>query len=141
MSDKRASLTPIIVGAVIGLLGILVGLYIADNAREQLAAVQAQSATEQQEEAGAATTSLPVAEEQPALQELPPLEPVVQEPEVLPVEEELEEQPAEKEELKDTTDQTEVAVPEEPVKVEEEVEPVEEEIDEFEEVPLEDINN
>ena len=138
MSDKRASLTPIIVGAVIGLLGILVGLYIADNAREQLAAVQAQSATEQQEEAGAATTSLPVAEEQPALQELPPLEPMVQEPEVLPVEEE---QPAEKEELKDTTDQTEVAVPEEPVKVEEEVEPVEEEIDEFEEVPLEDINN
>lgn len=138
MSDKRASLTPIIVGAVIGLLGILVGLYIADNAREQLAAVQAQSATEQQEEAGAATTSLPVAEEQPALQELPPLEPMVQEPEVLPVEEE---QPAEKEELKDTTDQTEVAVPEEPVKVEEEVEPVEGEIDEFEEVPLEEINN
>ena len=138
MSDKRASLTPIIVGAVIGLLGILVGLYIADNAREQLAAVQAQSATEQQEEAGAVTTSLPVAEEQPALQELPPLEPMVQEPEVLPVEEE---QPAEKEELKDTTDQTEEPVPEEPVKVEEETEPVEEEIDEFEEVPLEDINN
>ena len=139
MSDKRASLTPIIVGAVIGLLGILVGLYIADNAREQLAAVQAQSATEQQEEAGPATTSLPVVEEQPALQELPPLEPIVQEPEVLPAEEE--ELTAEKEVAKDTTDQTEEPVPEEPVKVEEETEPVEEEIDEFEEVPLEDINN
>ena len=35
MSDKKTTLTPIIVGAVIALLGILTGLYIATNAREQ----------------------------------------------------------------------------------------------------------
>ena len=39
MSDsRRFSYTPIIVGVVIALLGILTGLYIADNARQQLAA-------------------------------------------------------------------------------------------------------
>lgn len=40
MSDKRISLTPIIVGVVIALLGILTGLYVADNARQQLAVAQ-----------------------------------------------------------------------------------------------------
>lgn len=35
MSDRKSSFTPIIVGAVIALLGILTGLYIATNAREQ----------------------------------------------------------------------------------------------------------
>ena len=42
MSDShRFSYTPIIVGVVIALLGILTGLYIADNARQQLAAYTA----------------------------------------------------------------------------------------------------
>lgn len=39
MSDKNSFITSIIVGAVIALLGILTGLYIANNAHEQLAAL------------------------------------------------------------------------------------------------------
>ena len=50
MSDRKTSSTPIIVGAVIAILGILTGLYIATNAREQ---IQAQNPAES--EASAAT--------------------------------------------------------------------------------------
>ena len=42
MSDnRRFSYTPIVVGIVIALLGILTGFYIADNARQQLALLSA----------------------------------------------------------------------------------------------------
>ena len=48
MSDRSNSwTTSIIVGTIIALIGILTGLYIADNARQQLAAATQQ--TEQQE--------------------------------------------------------------------------------------------
>lgn len=45
MSDKKTALTPIIVGAVIALIGILTGLYVAVNAREQLAAATLEADT------------------------------------------------------------------------------------------------
>lgn len=53
MSDRKTSSTPIIVGAVIAILGILTGLYIATNAREQM---QEQNAAESQASAAADET-------------------------------------------------------------------------------------
>ena len=50
MSDRKTSSTPIIVGAVIAILGILTGLYVATNAREQM---QAQDPAESQASAAA----------------------------------------------------------------------------------------
>ena len=44
MSDRKTALTPIIVGAVIALLGILIGLYFAVNAKEKMEAAAAASA-------------------------------------------------------------------------------------------------
>ncbi len=53
MSDRKTSSTPIIVGAVIAILGILTGLYIATNAREQM---QEQNSAESQASAAADET-------------------------------------------------------------------------------------
>lgn len=76
MSDKHPfSWSPVIVGAVIGLIGILTGFYVADNAQQQLQAMSQQPPSSDQD-APSAETPLPA---QP-LQELPPLDPVVQEP-------------------------------------------------------------
>ena len=44
MSDRKTSMTPIIVGGVIALLGILIGLYFAVNAKERMEAAAAASA-------------------------------------------------------------------------------------------------
>ena len=41
MSDRKTSMTPIIVGGVIALLGILIGLYFAVNAKERMEAAAA----------------------------------------------------------------------------------------------------
>ena len=92
-------MTPIIVGAVIALLGILVGLYFAVNAREQLAAASTDTETPAQEAGVAnadadaalpveATTDLP---DLPAVDDTPAI--VADEPEPLP-EEPVEEAPA-----------------------------------------------
>ncbi len=96
-------MTPIIVGAVIALLGILVGLYFAVNAREQLAAASTDTETPAQEAGVAnadadaalpveATTDLPdlpAVDETPVLaddeQEPVPEEPVVETPTVTTV--------------------------------------------------------
>ena len=48
--SHRFSYTPIIVGVVIALLGVLTGLYIADNARQQLAAYTAENPSSSQTE-------------------------------------------------------------------------------------------
>ena len=81
MSDRKTSITPIIVGAVIALLGILTGLYIATNAREQLEA-QNQNASPATEDVQA--TDAQPATEQAALPDLPEIEgtpaPVAEEP-------------------------------------------------------------
>ena len=71
MSDRKTSITPIIVGVVIALLGILTGLYIATNAREQLEAQNqnVSPATENMQ----ATDAQP-ATEQAALPDLPEIE-------------------------------------------------------------------
>ena len=61
MSDRKTSSTPIIVGAVIAILGILTGLYIATNAREQM---QEQNAAESQASAAAGETPTEVEEKQ-----------------------------------------------------------------------------
>ncbi|MBO4811778.1 MAG: hypothetical protein J5552_09490 [Prevotella sp.] len=86
MSDKRTSwTTSIVVGTIIALIGILTGLYIADNARQQLAA-----ATEQPEEQEMVTDKKEDPAPLPAttLDELPPLDPMEPEPEVPAVVEE-----------------------------------------------------
>ena len=83
MSDnnQRSSLTPIVVGVVIALLGIFIGLYIAENAREQLAAASGQpvdesaSDTEANISVAAGLADLPPADATVA--DLPPLEPIV----------------------------------------------------------------
>ena len=77
MSDKKSTLTPIIVGAVIALLGILTGLYIATNAREgnlSSANAEGESLTESQsvvesptsEELGEVLPDLPAVDDTPA---------------------------------------------------------------------------
>jgi len=117
MSDKRTSLSPIIVGVVIALIGILTGLYIADNARSQLKESQQETvATEQDDDvdksqATELTTFAP-ADELPAVID-DPLPPVVSDP--LPTE---------------AREADEQAVPAEELPVEP---------DDFEEVPLEEL--
>ena len=75
MSDKRrTSWTPVVVGVVIALLGILTGLYVADNARQQLATTDRQPA--EQAEGGAQQPVPTAAQQEQALPELPPLEPI-----------------------------------------------------------------
>lgn len=71
MSDRKTSITPIIVGVVIALLGILTGLYIATNAREQLEA-QNQNVSPATEDVQA-TDAQPTTE-QAALPDLPEIE-------------------------------------------------------------------
>lgn len=126
MSDKRTSLTPIIVGTVIALIGILTGLYIADNAREQLALAQKEAASEAEmpDQEMIDQPALPLAADE--IPELPPLDPVyMEEPRVEEdveiVEEDSLEPPVE--------DMSEVDIPEEGA----------EEVDDFEEVPLEEL--
>ena len=89
MSDNRTSLTPIIVGCVIALLGILTGLYVADNAREQLALAQTGSQADEiaPDQQMMDLPAMPEAEME--MPELPPLDPAVME--VPPVREEIEE--------------------------------------------------
>ena len=103
MSDRKNNLTPIIVGAVIALLGILVGLYFAVNAREQLAAASTETETPANEagvaasdtdaalpsDAATALPDLPAVDDTPAIEseETEPLpdEPVVETPPVTTV--------------------------------------------------------
>lgn len=81
MSDnKLGALTPIIVGVVIALIGILTGLYIADNAREQLTTVH--SAEAEVNVTPEITTSQEPYTSQSSypddmVDSLPPLEPIV----------------------------------------------------------------
>ena len=88
MSDKRTSwTTSIVVGTIIALIGILTGLYIADNARQQLAAAAEQSVEGQ--ETVTSTVEAPATQPAPtALEELPPLDPMEPVPEVPAVVEE-----------------------------------------------------
>ena len=120
MSDRKTSITPIIVGAVIALLGILTGLYIATNAREQLEA-QNQNASPATEDVQA-TDAQPTTE-QAALPDLPEIEgtpaPVAEEPtEVEEVEEPvIPEVPNVEETPKVTTVETEQGEPDDFVPV------------------------
>ena len=128
MSDNRTQLTPIIVGVVIALLGILTGLYIADNAREQLALAQKEALSDEEMPAQEKVDlpSLPSADDE--LPELPPLDPAyMEEP---PVHEEdadvVDEEPI----APPVEDTTEIDAPEEGEVIE---------VDDFEEVPLEEL--
>ena len=93
---EKKSYTPIIVGAVIACLGILTGLYIADNAHEQMVAMAAQKAPAE-EPAGQEEMTVPVATEEAELPALPPIdmaearEPSVEEVPAEPVEEKVQE--------------------------------------------------
>ena len=127
MSDNRTQLTPIIVGVVIALLGILTGLYIADNAREQLALAQKETLSDEEMPAQEMVDvpALPSADDE--LPELPPLDPAyMEEP---PVHEEDVEVVEEESIAPPVEDTTEVDIPEEGA----------EEVDDFEEVPLEEL--
>ena len=128
MSDNRTQLTPIIVGAVIALLGILTGLYIADNAREQLALAQKEALSDEVMPAQEMVElpALPSADDE--LPELPPLDPAyMEEP---PVHEEDADIVNEEPIAPPVEDTTEIDAPE----AEEG-----EEVDDFEEVPLEEL--
>lgn len=128
MSDNRTQLTPIIVGAVIALLGILTGLYIADNAREQLALAQKETLSDEEMPAQEMVElpALPSADDE--LPELPPLDPAyMEEP---PVHEEDADIVNEEPIAPPVEDTTEIDAPE----AEEG-----EEVDDFEEVPLEEL--
>ena len=119
MSDKQTSYTPIVVGVVIALIGILTGLYIADNAWQQLA--RSETTTEdaiEGQQPVQAEDDMPA----PAL-ELEPLAPVVGDHVV-----------AETEELPDVPEVESSSIP-----VEEHIQPLPEEKDDFEEVPLQEI--
>ncbi len=117
---EKKSYTPIIVGAVIACLGILTGLYIADNAHEQMVAMAAQKAPAE-EPAGQEEMTVPVATEEAELPALPPIdmaearEPSAEEVPAEPVEEKVQE-PAVQEAQKVITEE-----------------------DDFEEVPLDEI--
>ena len=121
MSDRSNSwTTSIIVGTIIALIGILTGLYIADNARQQLAAATQQT---EQQETGTEKSASPTPQPKAAtLDELPPLDPMEPEAEV----------PAPAEEPQEAT-QAEEPV-EEPTAT-----PQEEEQDTFEEVTPEEL--
>ena len=128
MSDNRTQLTPIIVGVVIALLGILTGLYIADNAREPLALAQTEALSDEEMPAQEKVDvpALPSADDE--LPELPPLDPAyMEEP---PVHEEDADIVNEEPIAPPVEDTTEIDAPE----AEEG-----EEIDDFEEVPLEEL--
>lgn len=116
MPDKRTSLTPVIVGVVIAMIGILTGLYIADNARSQLADSQKQENVVDEQDAAdelqEPAPTLLAPDELPAVID-DPLPPVVSDP--LPIEEHQ-------------AEEQEQTAPEEELPVE---------IDDFEEVPLE----
>ena len=128
MSDNRTQLTPIIVGVVIALLGILTGLYIADNAREQLALAQKEALSDEEMPAQEKVDlpALPSADDE--LPELPPLDPAyMEEPPVIEEDVDVvEEEPV----APPVEDTTEIDAPE----AEEG-----EEVDDFEEVPLEEL--
>ena len=128
MSDNRTQLTPIIVGAVIALLGILTGLYIADNAREQLALAQKETLSDEEMPAQEMVElpALPSADDE--LPELPPLDPVyMEEPPVIEEDADVvEEEPV----APPVEDTTAVDIPEEDEVIE---------VDDFEEVPLEEL--
>ncbi len=80
MSDNQhTSFTPIIVGSVIALLGILTGLYIADNAREQLALLTSVQEEETVEEGNTSVSQQPDTSRMPMetdIPDLPPVDPV-----------------------------------------------------------------
>ena len=120
MSDRKTSITPIIVGVVIALLGILTGLYIATNAREQLEA-QNQNVSPATEDVQA-TDAQPTTE-QAALPDLPEIEgtpaPIVEEPIEVEVVEEpvIPEVPNVEETPKVTTVETEQGEPDDFVPV------------------------
>ena len=128
MSDNRTQLTPIIVGAVIALLGILTGLYIADNAREQLALAQKEALSDEEMPAQEMVElpALPSADDE--LPELPPLDPAyMEEPPVIEEDVDVvEEEPV----APPVEDTTAVDIPEEDEVIE---------VDDFEEVPLEEL--
>ena len=120
MSDRKTSITPIIVGVVIALLGILTGLYIATNAREQLEA--------QNQNVSPATENMQATDAQPAteqatLPDLPEIEgtpaPIAEEPIEVEVVEEpvIPEVPNVEETPKVTTVETEQGEPDDFVPV------------------------
>jgi len=77
MSDKKQfSYTPIIVGVIIALIGILTGFYIADNARQQLAVNQKGTDMFFNDSLKTDTTT-PATDSPQSIDELPPLDPVV----------------------------------------------------------------
>ena len=128
MSDNRTQLTPIIVGVVIALLGILTGLYIADNAREQLALAQKEALSDEEMPAQEKVDlpALPSADDE--LPELPPLDPAY-----------MEEPPVHEEDA-DIVNEEPIAPPVEDTTEIDAPEAAEgEEIDDFEEVPLEEL--
>ena len=121
MSDnKLGALTPIIVGVVIALIGILTGLYIADNAREQLAVATQTVPVDVTQQPVSLTTpsaapneaSLP-ADEIESLDELPPLEPIVVDA-MPPVDNEEDKAPAAKPEVSEVPETLAVVQPELP---------------------------
>ncbi|MBQ8097241.1 MAG: hypothetical protein IJ551_02180 [Prevotella sp.] len=157
MSDKQSSsLTPIIVGVIIALIGILTGFYVADNANEQLAALQqqGQQAADQLTDAPATSAKSTQSEEQPEMQELPPLDPITEVPDVLPeVDEPAADEQADVEEPTETPKTDGTAPADEPEKLEAptKVEPVKDDmpadapdegdVDDFEEVSPEEMKN
>ena len=127
MSDKHStSFTPIIVGAVIAILGILTGFYIADNANRKLEAATAHASEDSVSVGNMPVTPMPAstdADFEPS--ELPPLDPMeIPVPYEEPV---LDEMPV-PEQPEQPVQEVEETVPEQPV-----------EEDEFEEVPLEEL--
>ncbi|MCR4603588.1 MAG: hypothetical protein K5683_08675 [Prevotella sp.] len=139
MSDKQQfSYSPIVVGVIIALIGILTGFYIADNAKQQLAANQ--KGTDMFfEDSLKSEPSVPIEGTPQPLDELPPLDPVVVD---APLPEEVEDDTASH--IQPPVSEPEVEARQatgqdsEPVRdvIEEtDVEPVE--VDDFEEVPQE----
>jgi len=142
MSDKRQfSYTPIIVGVIIALIGILTGFYIADNARQQLA-VNQKGSDMFFDDSLKAEPAVPVETAPLPLEELPPLDPVVVDvplPDV--VEDSIPEmvQPVHEHEADSQHTDEPVQEPIQTTTENPEEEPVE--VDEFEEVPQEVIDS
>lgn len=114
--------TPIVVGVVIALLGILTGLYFAENAREQLANLSSSEAPEAASDLQSADSIEPDADALITPMPLEPLDPIT-----------VDEMPAIEPEEEPATTDAEV----EPVVTEEEPQPEiddMEEVDDFEEV-------
>lgn len=95
MSDSKQAITPIIVGLVIAVIGILTGFYIADNAWAQLAAARSVEAGVDAAPQEAAPTAESYATQPGYIDDmvdsLPPLEPIVVD-DVLPEMEEEEQE-------------------------------------------------